>query len=225
MKLFADTANLKQIESLLEKGVVQGVTTNPSLLSKEPKTDFFEHIQKICNLCTDYSDPMPGIPVSVEVFATEPDSMISQACEIFDKIDYDNLNIKIPIGFNELKVIHELNQKQIDVNCTCCFTDTQLQLAALSGARYVSLFYNRLIDIGGNPLETLRRTRAFIDDSNLNCEIIAGSIRNPYDLSDCWANGCHIVTAGYSVIEKATKHVKTDESIQGFMSDFAQWIR
>ena len=225
MKLFADTANLAEIESLLSKGVVQGVTTNPSLLAKEPKTDFFEHVQKICDLCTQYCGGDAVIPVSVEVFATDPDSMISQACEIVERINYDNLNIKIPIGFQELRVIHELNKRHIDVNCTCCFTDTQLQLAALSGARYVSLFYNRLIDIGGDPLEVLRRTRKFIDDANLNCEIIAGSIRNSYDLADCWANGCHIVTAGHSVIQKSTCHIKTDESVEGFMSDFAQWIK
>jgi len=224
MKLFADTANLAEIRSLLNKGVVQGVTTNPSLLSKEPKTDFFEHVQKICNLCSEYGDSL-NIPVSVEVFATEPDSMIAQACEIVEKIQYNNLNIKIPVGFQELRVIHELSKLHIDVNCTCCFTETQLQLAALSGARYVSLFYNRLIDVGGEPLEVLRRTRKFIDDNNLHCEIIAGSIRNAYDLADCWANGCHIVTAGHSIIEKATCHIKTDESVEGFMSDFAQWIK
>tara|TARA_R100000008_G_scaffold86783_1_gene81580 strand:+ start:2189 stop:2857 length:669 start_codon:yes stop_codon:yes gene_type:complete len=222
MKLFADTANLKEIESLLQKGVIQGITTNPSLLAKEPKTDFYDHIQKICDLCVQYG---VDIPVSVEVFATEPDSMILQAVEICERIDYKNLNIKIPVGFEELRVIDQLKKQGIRVNCTCCFSDTQLQLAALSGARYVSLFYNRLIDVGGDPLEVLRRTRKFIDDNKLDCEIIAGSIRNAYDLSNCWNQGCHIVTAGYSVIKKATSHVKTDESVEGFMKDFERWIK
>ena len=222
MKLFADTANLTEIESLLEKGVVQGITTNPSLLAKEPKTDFFQHIQKICDLCVKHN---AEVPVSVEVFATEPDSMISQAVDICSKIEYSNLNIKIPVGFEDLRVIHELHQRGIRVNCTCCFTDTQLQLAALSGARYVSLFYNRLIDVGGDPHQILRRTRKFIDNNGLDCEIIAGSIRNPYDLADCWSNGCHIVTAGYTIIKKSTSHIKTDESVEGFMRDFEQWIK
>jgi transaldolase len=222
MKLFADTANLEEIESLLSKGVVQGITTNPSLLAKEPKTDFYEHIQKICDLCVEYQ---MDIPVSVEVFATEPDKMIGQAQEIVQKINYNNINIKVPIGFEELRVISELKKLGIDVNCTCCFTSTQLQLAVLSGARYVSLFYNRLIDVGGDPALSLKQVRQFIDDNKADCEIIAGSIRNPYDLSNCWQNGCHIVTAGYSVIEKATKHVKTDESVRGFMKDFEQWIK
>jgi transaldolase len=221
MKLFADTANLAEIESLLQKGVVQGITTNPSLLAKEPKTDFYGHIQKICDLCIKHH---LDIPVSVEVFATDPDKMIQQAKEIIDIINYKNINIKIPIGFEELRVIKELRKENIDVNCTCCFTSSQLELAALSGAKYVSLFYNRLIDVGGDPMKCLRQVRKFIDDNDLDCEIIAGSIRNPYDLENCWDNGCHIVTAGYGVIEKATHHVKSEESVNGFMKDFAEWI-
>ena len=89
MKLFADTANLAEIESLLQKGVVQGVTTNPSLLAKEPKTDFYGHIQKICDLCVKYNT---RVPVSVEVFATEPDKMIAQAKQIVKTIKYENIN-------------------------------------------------------------------------------------------------------------------------------------
>lgn len=222
MKLFADTANLQDIENLLQKGVIQGITTNPSLLAKEPKADFYEHIQKICDLCEEYGQ---NVPVSVEVFAVDPDAMISQAVEICSRIQYNNINIKIPVGFEELRVIHELKKKNISVNCTCCFTDTQLQLAALSGARYVSLFYNRLKDVGGNPLQVLRRTRDFIDKNNLECEIIAGSIRNCSDLSNCWFEGSHIVTAGISIIKKATEHWKTDESVKGFMEDFDRWIK
>lgn len=222
MKLFADTANLQEIEELLQSGAIQGITTNPSLLSKEPKADFFEHIQKICDLCEKYN---VDIPVSVEVFATEPDSMIEQAIVICERITYDNINIKIPVGFAELRVISELAKQGIRVNCTCCFTDTQLELAALSGARYVSLFYNRLIDVGGEPLKALQRVRKFIETNDLDCEIISGSIRNAYDLSDCWANGSHIVTAGHGVIKKATQHVKTDESVEGFIKDFEAWIK
>ena len=164
MKLFADTANLKEIESLLQKGVVQGITTNPSLLAKEPKADFYQHIQDICDLCLRYK---LDIPVSVEVFATDPDKMITQAEEIIQRIEYGNVNIKIPVGFEELRVISQLRTKGIRVNCTCCFTSAQLQLAALSGARYVSLFYNRLIDIGGDPSKCLRQVRKFIDAHNI----------------------------------------------------------
>tara|TARA_Y100000592_G_scaffold62375_1_gene97432 strand:- start:262 stop:930 length:669 start_codon:yes stop_codon:yes gene_type:complete len=222
MKLFLDTANLNEIEDAMNKGVIQGVTTNPSLLAKEPKTDFYKHIQKIVNLCKEYKD---GVPLSVEVFAMEPEAMITQAGEIIQELNYDNLNIKVPVGYNELEVISNLSQKGIKVNCTCCFTATQMQLAALSGAKYVSLFYNRLFDVSGDPLKTLRRVRDFIDSNDLDCEIIAGSIRNSYDLEDAWAAGAHIVTAGYNVVKKSTKHPKTDESVDGFLKDFNEWIK
>lgn len=222
MKLFIDTANLDEIRDSLEKGVVQGVTTNPSLLSKEPKTDFYSHIQKIADLCTELND---GVPLSVEVFAVEPEAMIEQARQIMKRVKYSNLNIKVPVGYAELETIHTLSSEGIDVNCTCCFTATQMQLAALSGARYVSLFYNRCLDNQGNPARILQRTREFIEDNNLNCEIIAGSIRNAYDLEDCWDNGAHIVTAGSAVVKKAMAHPKTDESVQGFLRDFEAWIK
>lgn len=224
MKLFLDTANLYQIQDAMEKGVIQGVTTNPSLLAKEPKTDFYKHIQKIVNLCKKYDRP-PTPPLSVEVFASDPDKMYEQALEIAGYFDYKGLNIKIPIGYEELKVISDLHAANIPVNCTCCFTATQMQLAALSGARYVSLFYNRLLDANGDSLKVIQRVRKFIDKNDLNCEIIAGSIRNTYDLEDAWDAGADIVTAGYNVVQKATKHPKTDESVEGFLTDFKEWIK
>lgn len=222
MKLFLDTANIEQIEEALATGAISGVTTNPSLLSKEPKADFYEHIQKIADLCSSKGN---GCPLSVEVFAKEPRAMVDQAMRIVNTLDYDNINIKIPVGYEELKAINILAKEGIRVNCTCCFTTTQMQLAAASGARYVSLFYNRLIDVGGEPLSVLERTRKFIEQNNLNTEIIAGSIRNAYDLENCWNAGAHIVTAGNSVIKKAMMHVKTDESVNGFLSDFEKWIK
>jgi len=220
MKYFLDTANLVEIEDALKKGVIRGVTTNPSLLAKEPKADFFEHIKKIAFLCSTYGN----VPLSAEVFAQEPSAMLHQAFEMKEKIGYSNLNIKIPIGYEELQVVHDLTEAGIEVNCTCCFSATQLQLAAHAGARYVSLFYNRLLDVQGNPAKVLQRTRQVININNLNCEIIAGSIRNAYDVEDAWANGAHIVTAGYKVLVAATKHPKTDESVEGFLRDFSHWI-
>ena len=217
MKLFIDTANLEQIEDVFSKGVISGVTTNPSLLSKEPKADFYDHVKKIADLCD-------GIPLSVEVFATEPEKMIEQAHEIVQRLQYPNLNIKIPIGYRELEVIKSLSSSGIPVNCTCCFTATQLQLAAAAGARYVSLFYNRLLDDDGDPLTVLRNTRAFIDANDLNCEIISGSIRKAEDVSNAWSAGCHIVTAGHKIVVEMTKHSQTDKSVNGFLEDFKKWM-
>ena len=220
MKLFIDTANLEQIEDAFQKGVVSGVTTNPSLLSKEPKSNFYEHVKKIADLCQKNGE----VPLSVEVFATDPDEMIKQAKDLVSQIGYSNLNIKIPIGYEELRVISELSAAGIPVNCTCCFTATQLQLAAIAGARYVSLFYNRLLDVEGDPVDVLSKTRKFIDDNGINCEIISGSIRKATDVSQAWGAGCHIVTAGHNIIVEMTKHSQTDKSIKGFLEDFNEWL-
>ena len=190
MKLFIDTANIEEIKNAISKGIISGVTTNPSLLAKEPKADFYDHIKRIAEICD-------GLPLSVEVFATEPQAMIDQAHEIITRLDYQTANIKIPIGYEELKVVKELSQNNIPVNCTCCFTSTQLQLAATAGARYVSLFYNRLLDVQGDPSLVLTQTRRFIEQNNLNCEIISGSIRKAEDVSKAWAAGCQIDTAGH----------------------------
>ena len=217
MKLFIDTANIEEIKDAISKGIISGITTNPSLLAKEPKADFYDHIKRIAEICD-------GLPLSVEVFATEPQAMIDQAHEIITRLDYQNANIKIPIGYEELKVVKELSQNNIPVNCTCCFTSTQLQLAATAGARYVSLFYNRLLDVDGEPSLVLAQTRRFIDQNNLDCEIISGSIRNPEDVSTAWDAGCHIVTAGYKIILEMTEHSQTDRSISGFLEDFKGWI-
>jgi transaldolase len=220
MKFFLDTANLDEIKDALETGLISGITTNPSLMAKEPKTNFYTHISKIADLCELYD----GIPLSVEVFATEPRKILEQAYDIRTCIPYKKLNIKIPVGYEELKIINKLSEMGIPINCTCCFTTTQMQLAAAAGARYVSLFYNRLLDAKGNPIQTLQRTRSFLDSKKLNCEIIAGSIRNAYDIEDAWHAGAHIVTAGHSILKKATKHPKTDESVNQFLSDFKEWI-
>ncbi len=223
-KLYIDTANLDDIKRIHSLGVIQGVTTNPSLISKEPRQNFDTLIKDLATYCD-----KSNLSLSVEVFASEPDEMIKQAREIVeslkDVIHSTNLRIKIPIGLEELSVIKTLTDEGIDVNCTCCFTEQQMQLAAMSGARYVSLFYSRLRDTSGNPKEVLKRTRDFIDINDLHCEIIAGSIRSQGDVSDAWDSGCDIVTCSTAIIESMTKHPKTDASVEGFLKDFKDWIK
>ena len=223
-KLYIDTANLEDIKKINSLGIIQGVTTNPSLIAKEPKQNFDALIEELAKFCNEKS-----LSLSVEVFASEPDEMLKQARDIHNSlskiIDTDLLRIKIPVGFEELRVIKQLSYEGVSVNCTCCFTEQQMQLAAMSGAKYVSLFYSRLRDTSGNPTESLRRTRQFIDDNDLDCEIIAGSIRSQGDVSDAWHNGCDIVTCSTAVIESMTKHPKTDASVEGFLKDFNGWIK
>jgi len=221
MKFFIDTASVRTIANAFETGVVEGVTTNPSLLSKEPKDHFIKHIKRIVALCKENN----YVPLSVEVFAEDLDEMLAQALQITRELDYSNLNIKIPAGYEELKLVRKLAEKNIEVNYTCCFSATQLEAAAAAGARYVSLFYNRLLDCGGNPIRVLEQTRKFIDDKNLNCEIIAGSIRTPQNVSDAWEAGAHIVTASGGILTKMMQHPQTTVSVEGFLKDFREWVK
>lgn len=221
MKIFLDSANLQDVENALARGHISGITTNPSLLAKEPKANFYEHIKKIVKLIE--ADGR-GLPLSVEVFATKPDEMIAQAQDIMQKIAYPQLNIKVPIGWDELKVIYALAKLNIKVNCTCIFTEEQCVLAASSGASYVSIFHCRLKDIGGDPVRVIANTRRIFDQAGHTAEIIVGSIRMQTDVLEAHVAGGHIVTVGARVIEQMASHPATDKSVQGFLKDFAGWM-
>ena len=148
MKLFVDTANLADIEAALVSGAIRGVTTNPSLLAKEPKANYVEHLRKVVGLARRHGR---GISVSVEVFTDEPEAMKQQAHELWDALAYEHLAVKVHVshaGQHNLAVIKELAAEGIAVNCTACMTPLQAGLAAAVGARYVSLFYNRIRDGG-----------------------------------------------------------------------------
>jgi transaldolase len=221
VKLFLDSANLQDIENGLARGHLSGITTNPSLLAKEPKSNFHGHIKKIVELIE--ADGRE-LPLSVEVFAVKPDEMIAQAEEILEKIPYAGLNIKVPIGWDELKVIYALAKRDIKVNCTCIFTEEQCVLAANAGASYVSIFHCRLKDMGGDPVKVIEGTRRILDDAGHPAEIIVGSIRMQSDILEAHLAGGHIVTAGAKVIEQMASHPGTDKSVQGFLKDFQGWI-
>lgn len=221
MKLFLDSANLQDVENALVRGHISGITTNPSLLAKEPKSNFYEHIKKIAKLIE--ADGR-NLPLSVEVFATKPDEMIAQAEDILQKIGYSNLYIKVPIGWDELKVIYALAKRNIKVNCTCIFTEEQCVLAASSGASFVSIFHCRLKDIGGDPVRVIENTRQIFDQQGHTAEIIVGSIRMQSDVLEAHLAGGHIVTVGAKVMEQMAAHPATDKSVQGFLKDFAGWM-
>lgn len=249
--LFIDSALPDEIESALKRGV-QGVTTNPSLVSKVPTGDsskdfmdrYLDHMRKLTELCKKYEDARGDKPsLSVEVFSLDPKEMIEQAKKIKESLDYENLVIKIPISYSDgkisrdyLGVIKDLASKDIRVNATCGFSASQLELAAQAGASFVSLFYNRLIDyFNGLPnskgngqelaLNELRKTRQYLDDNpKLDCEIILGSIRNGYDVDNGWENGADIVTAGAKVLPNMIYHPATNASVKGFDEDLKNWL-
>ena len=223
MKLFLDTANLEEIEDALKKGIIRGITTNPSILSKEPKGNFVEHIKKIARLCEKYKQI---IPLSVEVITDKAEDMVKEAEKLVKEIAYENIYIKIPLsGWEELQVIKELADKNIRVNCTCLFNEAQCILAAFSGAKYVSLFRGRMKDIGVEPDLVIENTRELLDESGLDCEIIIGSVRHPSDITDSFLAGAHIVTADPGNIKKMVVHPKTTESVNGFLNDFKEWLK
>jgi transaldolase len=221
VKLFLDSANLQDVENGLARGFLSGITTNPSLLAKEPKADFYEHIKKIVKLIE--ADGR-NLPLSVEVFATQPDEMVAQGKEIMKQIGYSNLNIKIPIGWNDLKAIYALAKEGIKVNCTCIFTEEQCVLAANAGASYTSIFHCRLKDIGGDPVRVIANTRRIFDQGGHKAEIIVGSIRLQTDILEAHLAGGHIVTAGAKIIEQMSGHPATDNSVRGFLKDFQGWM-
>lgn len=258
--LFIDSADPKEIKKALDDGW-QGVTTNPSLIAKNKSAegaDFMEkylnHMKKVVQVCNNGSYVRDGLypSLSVEVFSLEPEEMIEQAKHIKKSLDYNNLAIKIPISYrvdgkerNFLPVIRKLANDDFQINMTCGFSAGQLELAAQAGARFVSLFYNRLIDYeatdhseGGTGFRTdwlpdarkkalgqLRQTRKFLDDSSLDCEIILGSIRESRDVTQGWLNGADIVTAGYDKVTPGLLYHKgTDSSVAGFDDDLKSWF-
>lgn len=221
MKIFLDSANLTDLESCLKRGIIRGITTNPSIISKEPKTNFTKHIQKMADLCVQYGQILP---LSVEIFTPDAKQMLAQASELLQHIEYQKLNIKIPIGWGELEVIYQLSQQGIAVNCTCLFNEAQCMLAANAGAKYVSIFMGRLKDIGADPLPIISNVRNLLEKTNSDAEIIVGSIRHARDITDAQEAGAHIVTASMKFFETMSTHPQTTKSVEGFLEDFKQWL-
>lgn len=244
MKLFVDTANLNAIATALEGGYVEGVTTNPSLLAKEPKGEYLVHMARIVELLRAHGGTQS---LSVEVFSDDHAEMLKQAGDFVKTLDYPHLAVKIHIshrGKNNLSLIKELTARGIAVNCTACMTPMQAMLAAASGARFVSLFYNRIRDSRDDafadarkallsagivemadfdPDNVTRETRTLISDYP-RAEIIAGSIRTVTDVKRALLAGAHIITVPPPIFDKALAHHKTDEAVGQFMTDFARWM-
>jgi transaldolase len=222
MKIFVDSANLLEIEEALSRGFPAGITTNPSILSKEEKGDFREHIKKIIELVQRYGYE---IPLSVEVFSTKPEEMITQAEEFVRHFGhYPKLNVKVPIGWDELAVIRELRRRDIAVNCTCCMSYNQAIMAARAGANFVSLFFGRIKDTGYDAASVVRHVHATFREWNVPCEIIVGSIRHIVDVNEALQAGADIVTVPPKFFRQMVSHPKTDEAVHQFVTDFAKWL-
>jgi transaldolase len=221
MKLFVDTANLEELEQCLKRGFPSGVTTNPSILSKEQRRDFREHINDMIALLKKYDS---DIPLSVEVFAADPEQMLPQAEEFLSHFGhYPNLNIKVPIGWNELAVIAELRRRGIRVNCTCCMSYNQAIMAARAGANYVSLFWGRIRDIGYDAGSVVHQVHSTLREWDSESEIIVGSIRHIADINEAMQAGADILTVPPKFFPQMCGHPKTDEAVQQFVTEFQRW--
>jgi transaldolase len=221
MKIFVDTANLQDLEEALKRGFPSGVTTNPSILSKEQRCDFRVHINHMIDLLRKYDY---DIPLSVEVFTTNPEHMIRQAEEFVGHFGhYPNLNIKVPVGWNELNVIAELRRRGIAVNCTCCMSYNQAIMAARAGANFVSLFWGRIRDIGYDAGVVVRQVAQSLRESGSLSEIIVGSIRHIADINEAMQAGAHILTVPPKFFPQMCAHPKTDEAVHQFVTEFEKW--
>jgi len=243
MKIFIDTANLEDIEKCLKRGFAHGITTNPSLLAKEPKTSFKSHVDKIIGLINTYQ---PGIHLSVEVFSTNQAEILQQAQNIMEQFNYPQMSIKIHVGWDELETIKKLSRMGISVNCTACMNVSQAIMGARAGAKYVSLFWGRIRDGGNdpekselrfnlkekkiledddfNPAHVVGAVRKIFDEDNFNTEIIVGSIRSVVDIKHARLAGAHIITIPPKFFPDMMSHFKTSQVVEQFMKDFQEWL-
>src|SRR5437016_3942397 len=221
MKLFVETANLEELEACLKRGFPSGVTTNPAILSKERHCDFHDHINDMIGLLLKYDCK---IPLSVEVFTTDPDEMLHQAEEFIGQFGhYPYLNVKVPVGWNELAVIAELRRRGIEVNCTCCMSYNQAIMAARAGANFVSLFWGRIRDIGYDAGSVVRAVAATLRESNSTSEIIVGSIRHIADINEGRQAGAHMLAVPPKFFPQMCGHPKTGGAVQQFVTEFQKW--
>jgi transaldolase len=209
MKFFIDTANVKEIREAASLGVVDGVTTNPSLIAKEGR-DFRQVISEICSI-------VDG-PISAEAVSLEADKMVVEG-EDLAKI-HKNIVVKLPMTKDGLKATKVLAGKGVRVNMTLVFSPTQALLAAKVGAAYVSPFVGRLDDISHYGMDLVRQIMAIYNNYGYATEVIVASVRNPLHVVDAAMAGAHIATIPFNVIDQLAKHPLTDIGIEKFLADW-----
>lgn len=209
MKFFADTADTNDIRELAETGLLDGVTTNPSLIHKSGK-NFLDVVKEICGIVAG--------PVSAEVVATDHDEMMREA-EILRKIA-DNIAVKVPLTIDGLKTCKKLTDDGTMVNVTLCFSANQALLAAKAGATFVSPFVGRHDDVGYPGMELISDIRLIYDNYDFRTEILVASVRNPIHVHDAAKLGADVMTAPPSVIRQLVKHPLTDNGLKSFLADW-----
>ena len=211
MKFFLDTANIDEINDAAASGLLDGITTNPTHVSKSGKP-FIKLIEEICKV-------VPG-PVSAEVTADKMDAMLRQAHTL--AAIAPNVVVKIPLIADGLKAVKALSEEGIKTNVTLCFSSVQALLAAKAGATYISPFVGRVDDIGGEGLDIVREIRAIYDNFDFQTQILTASTRSTLHVRDAALAGSDVVTLPYAVFTKLVKHPLTDIGLKQFNDDWAK---
>lgn len=209
MKFFIDTANIDEIKDVNSWGIIDGVTTNPSLIAKEGR-NFEEVVKEITGI-------VDG-PISAEVVSLEAEGMLYEGRELA-KI-HENIVIKVPMTKEGLKAVKQFSEENIKTNVTLVFSASQALMAAKAGATYVSPFLGRLDDISSNGIKLIEDISNIFAIYDIDTEIIAASIRHPMHLVDCALTGADIATIPYKVFNQMLKHPLTDSGIESFLKDW-----
>ncbi len=215
MKFFIDTANLKEIQEAQDLGVLDGVTTNPSLMAKEGisgKNNILKHYKAICAI-------VDG-DVSAEVIAADFEGMIREGEELAE-LD-EKIVVKIPMIKDGVKALRYFSEKGIKTNCTLIFSAGQALLAAKAGASYVSPFIGRLDDISFDGIQLIEQIRTIYDNYGFDTEILAASVRHPIHILKCAEIGADVMTGPLSAITALLKHPLTDLGLEKFLADYAK---
>ncbi|HKV72137.1 MAG TPA: fructose-6-phosphate aldolase [Gemmatimonadales bacterium] len=213
MKFFLDTANLKDISWAAQAGLIDGITTNPSLLAKfAGDVDPRDVLKEICSL-------VEG-PVSAEVIAVDADGMVREG-ESLMKIA-DNIVVKIPMTEAGMVAVRRLSRQGIKTNVTLCFSSVQCLIAAKAGASYVSPFIGRLDDVGQEGMDVIRETRVIFDNYQYATEILAASIRHPRHVVDAAMVGADVATLPPDILKKLLQHPLTDRGLEQFLADWGK---
>lgn len=209
MQIYIDTANINEIRQAADMGVLDGVTTNPSLVAKEG-VDFHARLKEICKT-------VPG-PVSAEVVSVTHDEMVEEAQPLIDIAE--NIVIKLPCIVEGLKACKTLSERGVKTNMTLCFQPLQAMLVAKAGAFLVSPFIGRIDDVGGDGMQLIREIRTIYDNYGFETKILAASIRHPLHLVQAALIGADVATVPFSVIQQMMKHPLTDAGLAKFIADW-----
>jgi len=212
MKIFIDTSNINEIREFKNWGIISGVTTNPKILATDGNISNYESvIKEICRLVYPH-------PVSVEVTSNKCNEMVEEG-EKYSRW-YNNIVIKIPVTEEGLKAVKILSEKKMIVNATVCMSAHQALLAALAGAKYVSIFYGRVGDLGIDASQVVKDTVKFL--SGIDAKLIIGSIRSVKDVVDSMLAGADIITITPPILKKMIQNPKTDETVKEFLDSWTK---